>query len=160
MYSQSGLTYSLLLTRLSLMVKMSTKSSNFKKNVVGPSKCRKFCSVPGCGRRNGKMFVFPRDLKARLEWKTLCKIERHISSTMYVCQLHFEPSKLYSTRKFHTKYVSLMLIVLRALLFIRQFFSKRVNPRSQRCNTYHFSSSAYGYEIWRSAQAEMYCQGM
>ena len=85
------------------------------------------------------MFVFPRDLKAKLEWKTLCKIERHISSTTYVCQLHFEYSKLYSTRKFHTKYVSLLLIVLRALLLIRQFFSKTVNSRSQRCNTYCFA---------------------
>lgn len=78
---------------------MSSLGSSFVTPVREPTKCRKFCSVPGCGTRGVKMFTFPRDMKAQVEWKRLCEIKRQISRTMYVCQRHFDSSDVYKTRK-------------------------------------------------------------
>ena len=50
---------------------------------------KKHCSVPGCGEKNGTMFLFPKDNTQRESWRSVCRIERSISDFMLVCHHHF-----------------------------------------------------------------------
>lgn len=66
--------------------------------VIKPT-CRRYCSVPNCRMRAGKMFFFPRNKIMREHWKSCCNIERTISDTMNICIRHFKEADLYESSK-------------------------------------------------------------